>query len=52
MIYVIIGCILGVFACVWISTATQYSTFGWIGLVIAGFFIIKGRKKIGLEKNK
>ena len=52
MIYVIIGCVLGIFACLWISTAKHYYSFGWIGLVIGGYFIIKGREKIGLEKDK
>ncbi len=52
MIYVVIGCVLGVLACVWISSATDYSGLGWIGLVIGGYFIIKGREKMGLEKNK
>ncbi len=52
MIYMVIGCVLGILACIWISSAKYYSGFGWIALVIGGYFIIKGREKMGLEKNK
>ena len=51
MIYIVIGFVLCILAFVWISSAKYYSGFGWIGVVIGGYFIIKGREKIGLKKN-
>ncbi len=51
MIYIVIGFVLCILAFVWISYAKYYSGFGWIGVVIGGYFIIKGREKIGLKKN-
>ena len=52
MVYIIIGCVLGILACAWIISATYYPGFGWIGLIVGGYFIIKGREKMRLEKNK
>jgi|LGVE01.1.fsa_nt_gb uncharacterized membrane protein len=51
MIYVIIGFALSVFSVAWISFATYYSGSGWIGIMVGGYFILKGRERIGL-KNK
>ncbi len=51
MIYVIIGSALSVFFVAWINLATYYPGSGWIGIVVGGYFILKGREKIGL-KNK
>jgi len=51
MIYMIIGFALSLLSFAWISFATYYHAWGWIGIVVGGYFILKGREKMGL-KNK
>jgi hypothetical protein len=48
MAYIIIGLMICVFSIGLLSS--DYSTWGWVGIALGGFLILKGRGKSGLDE--
>ena len=51
MMYTVLGVIICLLSFGWVSLSVNYPVWGWIGVVIGGYLFLKGRKKLGFEKD-